>query len=314
MSLKKCCDPFSLTKHDSNWVSSVEVEEVSTQFLDEYNEFIPVKLNKDSLLCKNCKIRIERMASKYKQCCNPLMKNPHRTKCFRVISEDLREKNFLFNDKLPIGEIICTGCRIEITKSCEDNLEIMKACINPFDLDKHDIGLGGRNVTRDFISKFSSYSNHLVLNRKICSSCRVKLGRKKIADTQDEGANLEFGAKDNESVTSSEKQNVSYILNDVPCETDTDISDSENDAHEDFLSEPGFANVSNLMKTKEALGELNNAMVPFKMDQVTKESNLSEVYFLCKKELKKRIDIISKNNMLLSPNVCEDCEDLLASA
>lgn len=85
MSLKKYCDPFNIKDHDLNWLSSVNIAQISSDFLEEYTEFVPVKLSAGAFLCDNCRKRIENHAHKFQQCCNPLGKRPHRTKLFRKL-------------------------------------------------------------------------------------------------------------------------------------------------------------------------------------------------------------------------------------
>lgn len=323
MSIKKCCDPFSLKRHDTNWVSYLDVLQVSSKFLEEYFEFIPVKLEKDAFLCKACRTRIEKLASKCKQCCNPLNRHPHKTKAFREINEDLQEKLLYFKDKLPIGKAICTRCRIDVTKICDDSKELINICINPFNIDKHNIGHGGRKVTSEFIDKFPNYADKLQINRKICNSCRMKLSRPKFTGAPTNDSSPETLEIDSALlfITSRKPEEQELVQgftikpHIIATEVETEDSDSGSGASNDYSVESKIdKSLDKFLKIEGALKDLNNSIIPFNMPPVTQESNFNEVYDQCKIELKKRLDILSKTKLAVSPQTCDDCENLLSSA
>lgn len=80
MSFIKCCDPLSTDSHDESWTSSLQVEPVSSNFLEEFADFIPTPLEVGSFLCSNCRLKIVQSSKKYNACCNPRDQHSHKTK------------------------------------------------------------------------------------------------------------------------------------------------------------------------------------------------------------------------------------------
>lgn len=233
-----------------------------------------------------------------------------------------------FKDKLPIGDIICTSCRIELANICDSYDKTMNLCVNPFESDEHIIGKDGRKVTSEFISQHPNFANRLVIDRIICNKCRMKVIRKrtpvnqKTDEHQQSKTNRCISVENEPSTLIKEDPFVSTNASAVAPNVDIDGDDpcsellySSSESSYDCESEEEIDDdIRKLSQIDDALKGINQIATVLKIPCVTSDSNFSEVYNQCTIELKKRFEILSKRKLICSPKNCDDCENLFHTA
>lgn len=197
MDTQKCCNPFRIKNHQQQ-TNSV-VSPLSLEFLEEHYEFIPRKISSNLFMCESCVLKIKNSAANYTYCCNPLNKHPHKTRKFSVITEKVQQQYFLYTNKLPVNEQLCTSCRLQITRNVKQFQETQKKCVNPFRLQAHSIGRKSYNVSSEIRTTNPNYAHLLVAGRKICGDCLSNLERKRKS------------VHDDNDIGSRKKQHIDFI-------------------------------------------------------------------------------------------------------
>lgn len=151
--------------------------------------------------------------------------------------------------------------------------------------------------------RYSNFKEKLIVGRKICNSCRLKLETKRKPPSEE----MDICVPSKKSQPNDPQDCSENIFNET---TQDQLSYTSSENSSDFEEDDS----DDEMDFNRALHEINLAKSHFQIPPVTEKSDLIDTYQKLTRAFKERMNIISKENLVFSPNVCAKCEYIMDSA